>query len=131
MKRAHRVACLVGFALTSVIVAIAACSNQEEGARCDFDNGNDDCLDGLVCTPKGGTSRPSPNGVVNPPFNNSDRCCPLDRSTATHPACTLAAPTGTSDAAPTDASPTDAAADAPAEAADADADAPEDAPDAD
>ena len=112
--------------LIATFVALAACSNNGEGERCDFDNGNDDCQDGLVCVPATAQgNRGAGYGTVNPPYNSSDRCCPLDRTTASHPACVLGASTG-ADAAPTP--PTDAG-DA-ASSSDAASDAPSDAPDA-
>lgn len=70
-------------------VTLAACSNGAEGERCQAENGNEDCQSGLVCLAAG--LKPfnggAPGSYVNPPFNGSDRCCPLDRLTATHPAC--------------------------------------------
>jgi hypothetical protein len=60
-------------------LVLSACSNNGEGERCQIDNVNDDCENGLVCLTK---------SQVNQGYNNSDRCCPPDRSTATHPACT-------------------------------------------
>lgn len=101
-----RIASALGAFGACAWLALSACSNQGEGERCEFLNGNDDCKDGLICLP----ATPQPNaglGVVNPPFNNSDRCCPLDRSQATHPACVI--PTSpVSDAAtpPLDTGPT-------------------------
>src|SRR5690606_14242775 len=61
-------------------LALVACSNNAEGERCQTANNNDDCQDGLICLAA---------AQVNPSYNSSDRCCPPDRSTATHPACTL------------------------------------------
>ena len=57
---------------------VAACSNQGEGEVCNTLNGSDDCETekGLVCYDH--------NVLKN---TTSDRCCPEDRSTATHPAC--------------------------------------------
>lgn len=49
-----------------------ACSAQGEGQRCNTENGDDDCADGLQCF-----SAPSILGEV---------CCPTD-GTATDPAC--------------------------------------------
>jgi hypothetical protein len=128
MKVRFRTAGIIGFAVASVILSVVslgslgACSNMSEGGRCNFDNGNDDCQSPeLICLPatnQGG--RGAGLGTVNPPYNNSDRCCPVDRSTATHPACTL--PTSpVADAAPTgDAGPAiDSGVDATVDAADA------------
>ena len=36
--------------LAMALVSASACSNQNEGERCDKLNGNDDCESGLVCT---------------------------------------------------------------------------------
>jgi hypothetical protein len=60
------------------IVALAACSNQGEGERCELLNGNDDCNgdEGLICY--------AANQLTN---STSDRCCPLDRARATAPVC--------------------------------------------
>jgi hypothetical protein len=69
-------------AVTGVLAAIGigtACSNQGEGEVCNILNGSDDCQtdNGLSCF------RASDLNNVT-----SDRCCPTDRSRATHPACT-------------------------------------------
>jgi hypothetical protein len=110
--------------VVGVFVAIfAACSNQGEGERCEILNGNDDCKDGLICT--------SENLLRNA---NSDRCCPSDRSKATHPICKTASEIGLDGStAPADTGPppsADAGSDADADAsnvgdagADADAEA--------
>jgi hypothetical protein len=63
-------------AFTCGFVALSACSNYGEGERCEVGNGNDDCQDGLQCTPAAQLSG-----------SNSDRCCPVDRSTATATVC--------------------------------------------
>jgi len=122
--RTVRTAVLAGSATALLVLVLAACSNGAEGDRCEFDNGNDDCQDGLVCVPKAASSRPG-NGTVNPPYNNADRCCPLDRSTATHPACTLNSTSTITDSAPptdtgpgTDSSTTDAPVDSPPDVVD-------------
>lgn len=128
MKRVRRkpmVAILVAQAIFG-LVSLVACANMAEGDRCEVLNGNDDCQSGLVCLPA---------GQVNQPYNNSDRCCPVDRSTATHPACTLlsnpvagdAAPPG--DSGPAIDSGVDAGGDAQSDAADA-SDAADDVADA-
>ena len=93
MSRARRyriVGVLMAWTL-SCLVALAACSDQDEGDRCQTQNGNEDCSPGLVCLAAGN---------VNPPFNKSDRCCPADRRSATHPACALLTATVTGDSAP-------------------------------
>jgi hypothetical protein len=137
MKRAGRFrnALIVGSAVASVLVALSACSQQGEGDRCDFDNGDIDCASGLICLPATNQNgRGAGTGTVNPPYNNSDRCCPPDRTQATHPACTVpkspvAGDSGTpADSGPTpDATVTDSAADSPSDAA---SDAADDAADA-
>jgi hypothetical protein len=91
MSRARRNR-IVGIVMVSMLggfVTLAACSDQGEGERCQAENGNDDCTAPLVCL--AGGQKPFNGGVgfVNAPFQNSDRCCPFDRSTATHPACVL------------------------------------------
>jgi hypothetical protein len=91
--------------LASVPIAFLfpiGCSGQGEGERCDIhadNNGKDDCAGDLLCTPGGQL-----NGS-----NNTDRCCPSDRTTATTIVCQLPAAGGI-DAAP----PIDAGQDAPA-----------------
>lgn len=136
MKRPLRfkTAALAGVAVASALIATSACSDMGEGERCNFDNGNDDCQDGLICLPatnQGG--RGGGLGTVNSPYNNSDRCCPADRTTATHPACTVPQ-SGVGDAAPSadtgptvDATTADTGADASSDASDASdaADAPD------
>lgn len=108
---------IVGVAIASLLVALGACSNNGEGDRCNFDNGDDDCQEGLVCLPasnQGG--RGAGLGTVNPPYNNSDRCCQPDRTRASHPACTLpSSPIATDSGPPPDTGPTtpDATVDAP------------------
>ena len=64
-------------ALSSGFIALTACSNYGEGERCEVGNGNDDCANGLQCTP-----------AAQLTGSNSDRCCPVNRSTATEPICT-------------------------------------------
>jgi hypothetical protein len=61
-------------------LVLSACSNNAEGERCQVANNNDDCENGLICLA---------SSQVNPSYNSSDRCCPVDRTTASHPACTL------------------------------------------
>lgn len=67
--------------LCGVVVA-AACSNQPEGARCDRNNGNDDCESGLVCTPSSQVTY----GVQNPQTAGEldfGICCPPQNQGAT------------------------------------------------
>ena len=110
MSRARRIR-IVGVLMASMlcgIVTLAACSNQAEGERCQAENGNDDCQDGLVCLAATQKTFNGGVGLVNAPYNNSDRCCPYERSTASHPACVLLQTTVTGDAAapPADTGPT-------------------------
>lgn len=77
-SREKKLVARIGVALLGAAVALAACSNQGEGGRCDqlaSNGGNDDCQDGLVCT----SSRDLGSG--------SDLCCPPDRTTSTTAAC--------------------------------------------
>jgi hypothetical protein len=60
-------------------IATVACTNSREGQRCDVKNGNDDCVEGLKCVRAGEL-----NNVT------SDRCCPVDTTLATDPACVVA-----------------------------------------
>ncbi|MCL2777131.1 MAG: hypothetical protein FWD73_03935 [Polyangiaceae bacterium] len=85
-------------AASIIMVAIAACSNGGEGARCETANGNSDCQSGLVCLP-GKQAAPS--------WNNADWCCPSDRSTATAAPCVQGQGTviGADDAAPSQTLP--------------------------
>jgi len=116
MSRARRIR-IVGVLMASMlggIVTLAACSNQAEGERCQAENGNDDCQDGLVCLAASQKDFNGGTGFVNAPYNNSDRCCPLDRDNATHPACVNLQTTVTGDGAapPAETGPTpDAATD--------------------
>jgi hypothetical protein len=83
MQRARRRYQIVSILLCVMLggfVALTACSNYEEGDRCEILNGNEDCQDPLQCTPK---------AQINTPYNSSDRCCPVNRASATHPACTV------------------------------------------
>ncbi|MBX3220700.1 MAG: hypothetical protein KF795_09285 [Labilithrix sp.] len=76
--------------------AVAACSNQGEGERCEILNGDDDCKsdEGLSCYPADQLRD-----------KTAERCCPRDRSKATHPAC-IAPTTVVGDAAtPADTGP--------------------------
>jgi hypothetical protein len=82
------------------LFALAACSDYAEGDRCQAENGNDDCQTGLVCLAATNKAFNGGVGLVNAPYNTSDRCCPFDRTTATHPACTLLQISGAADSAP-------------------------------
>ncbi len=96
MQRASRYR-IVSIALCVALgafIALAACSNYEEGERCELLNGNEDCASPLQCTPA------AELGVA---FRSSDRCCPVDRSKATTTACMQPEPTIGGDAAPPDA----------------------------
>ena len=95
---------LVGLTLVGVsAIFMGACSNQAEGDRCDTQNGNDDCQDGLVCEP------------------GKNICCPQDPATATEPACQAPSTAGGEAGIPVEASPgtdssvNDSATDAPAD----------------
>jgi hypothetical protein len=131
-SRLARAGCLLGSAVVCLMFAAAACSNQSEGDRCEFDNGNDDCQDGLICIPA--TPRQGAPYTVNPQYANSDRCCPPDQHQATHPACLPNTGTGGGDSAapetgpPAEGGPDTGVGDA-SDAADA-ADAPNDVADA-
>lgn len=112
--------------LIAAFVAITACSNQGEGDRCETANGNADCdtSAGLICYPQAQLTNTS-----------SDRCCPEDRSRATHPICKtsvgIADGSTPADTGPPPPPPPDAGGDADAATAtDADTDA-ADAADAD
>jgi hypothetical protein len=119
--RRRKIAAVVTTLTIGGWLVLSACSNNGEGERCQFNNNNDDCQDGLLCLA---------SSQVNPSYNNSDRCCPADRTKATHPACTLlqnpvagdSSPppdtgptnpdTGTTDTGTTDTGTTDTGADA-------------------
>jgi hypothetical protein len=67
---------LSGFAFVGVCaVLMGACADASEGDRCEIDNGNNDCSNGLVCVAGGPT----------------DICCPEDRALATTPGCQVSA----------------------------------------
>jgi hypothetical protein len=72
-------------------VAIRHCRRRRNSRN---RSGNEDCADGLTCTPK---------AQINTPYDSSDRCCPFDRTKATHPACVILTTPITTDAAPLDA----------------------------
>jgi hypothetical protein len=120
-------------ALCAVFATIAACSNGGEGDRCQAENNASDCQDGLICLPASQKAFNVSSGLVNYPYNTSDRCCPQDRSTATHPACVVQTASLVADSAvpPSDTGPTtDAAKDSTAPVTDAASDAAQDAADA-
>lgn len=79
-SRRTKVAAVVTTLTIAGWLALSACSNNAEGERCQVNNNNDDCENGLLCLAA---------SQVNPSYNGSDRCCPADRALATHPACTL------------------------------------------
>ncbi|HEY8077354.1 MAG TPA: hypothetical protein VIF62_24680 [Labilithrix sp.] len=123
-----RTACLFGTAVVCVLFALVACSNGAEGDRCEYDNLNDDCQDGLICIPA--SPRPGAPYTVNQQYANSDRCCPADQHQATHPACLPSTGTGGDSSAPDATTPeggSDSGGDAPS---DAPVDSPNDAADA-
>jgi len=68
-------------------LAFGACNGESEGQPCDRNagnNGNDDCQSPLVCTP------------------GLSRCCPVDRTQATTPECSLNSSTSDASPAPPD-----------------------------
>jgi hypothetical protein len=87
-------------AASIIMVAIAACSNGGEGARCETANGNSDCQSGLVCMP---------GKQAAPGWNNADWCCPpsSERATATAAPCIQGQSTviGADGAAPSQTTP--------------------------
>jgi hypothetical protein len=92
--RSYRIVSVVLCLALAGFVALTACSDYQEGERCEILNGNSDCASGLQCLPK---------AVINTPFNSSDRCCPVDRSTATTAPCIIQQTPIAGDAAPNDA----------------------------
>ncbi|MDB4995024.1 MAG: hypothetical protein JWM74_2456 [Myxococcaceae bacterium] len=95
-----RLATVVVSAFAAVLAAIVvpACSNMAEGERCDVrsDNaGNDDCQDGLRCTPKSELTGAQ-----------SDICCPPARASATTAICAQA-PSPGGNVPPTDSGAAD------------------------
>lgn len=89
--RRYKTAAIAIVVLGGGWIAVAACSNMDEGERCQVANNNDDCADGLICLPA---------TQVNSAYNTSDRCCPPDRTQATHPACKLGQNPVAGDSAP-------------------------------
>lgn len=94
----RRVLGITLFVIGGALFAIgSACSNQGEGERCEVENNNDDCKtdEGLLCYPEAQLKNAG-----------SDRCCPADRSKATHPICKTSVDIGAGDAiAPSDTGP--------------------------
>jgi hypothetical protein len=104
--RRYRIVSIVLCLALGGLGVVTACSNYGEGERCEIANNNDDCQSPLQCTPA---------AQLNAPFKGADRCCPVDRTTATHPACTVLQSSIGGDSAPppetgpgTDATTTDA-----------------------
>lgn len=85
---------ILGVAASVAIGLVGACSNQPEGARCDYSlgggtpPGTDDCESPLVCTNPAELTWPSVGdaGTQRP---GSGICCPPDRKTATTGVCKL------------------------------------------
>ena len=72
-------------ALAIVALALAvACSEQDEGERCDTKSGNDDCEGGLVCV--------SHEDLLRGREDETDRCCPPDDETPSDDRCRRAMP---------------------------------------
>jgi hypothetical protein len=90
-----RTVAVLGSMLAALAIA-AACSNYGEGEVCNVENDSDDCKtdDGLICY--------AAQALTN---TTSDRCCPVDRSTATHPACVTGNIAGTDGQAPANTGP--------------------------
>lgn len=74
--RAVRPLALLAFVLGSSGALVAACSNQSIGQRCDVNNGNDDCENGLICM------------THDTLGSDSDLCCPPTGTDPSHPECT-------------------------------------------
>jgi hypothetical protein len=72
------VAVIVSTVLVAGWITLGACSNNKEGERCEVNNNNDDCEDGLICIPKAQAAKD---------YQNADRCCPPPGIVPTHPAC--------------------------------------------
>ncbi len=69
-----RFALLVAVTLAGPVLAVA-CSNQAEGERCDRNNDDEDCQDGLVCTS---------SQVLG---GSADICCPENLGDSESAAC--------------------------------------------
>lgn len=100
VKRAsfYRTLTFVASVVVGSLIALAACSNQGEGERCEIANGNDDCKtsDGLICY-DGTLLNGKPSGA---------RCCPSDRSKSTVAVCMTSIDISGGDAtAPADTGP--------------------------
>lgn len=82
VKRAirYRTVSIAAALVVGGFIALVACSNQGEGERCEIANGDDDCKtdEDLICYKA---------ESLNVKVTSSARCCPRDRSKATHPAC--------------------------------------------
>jgi len=78
MPRRPLVAVIVSTLLVAGWITLGACSNKKEGERCEVNNNNDDCEDGLICIPKAQAAKD---------YQNADRCCPPPGIVATHAAC--------------------------------------------
>ena len=75
MNRSLLVPGLFLAALTALVAVTPACGKQSEGERCDQLNGDDDCSDGLVCTP--GSQVGQKKDVCCPASGSIDpRCAP-------------------------------------------------------
>jgi hypothetical protein len=110
MKRhgRYRMAGGMSLLLVSGWIALPSCSDQDEGDRCEIANGNEDCKEGLLCLPE---------RDVTPPYNTTARCCPQDRSLASHPGCRQATTPFDGGPTPPDTGPLpDVAVDSPEEA---------------
>jgi hypothetical protein len=62
----------------AILLAIASCSDQGEGERCDVNSGNKDCASGLFCVPA---------ALLDPSVNRGDRCCPETVTASTDTRC--------------------------------------------
>jgi len=81
---------LVGLTIVGAsAIFMGACSNQSQGDRCDTQNGNDDCQDGLVCV------------------SGKNVCCPQDPAMATVIECQAPSTAGGEAGIPIEASPGD------------------------
>ncbi len=73
------------------LVLTTSCSQQQEGERCDLNNGisggDSDCNDGLICT------------AAKDLGTDTDRCCPADRSQSTVTPCIVSSSSLNQDAA--------------------------------
>ncbi|NUP12145.1 MAG: hypothetical protein HOW73_39365, partial [Polyangiaceae bacterium] len=57
------------------VAALSACPSQSEGERCNAENGNEDCSEGLECKSSRELGR------------NADICCPPGDSNSESPEC--------------------------------------------